>query len=89
MVENLLTHHDYTLLSHFVRNKVTSQIYAWPLLETFFSEIFNRDGWLLQTILTEAYRLSEVTPADIDPKRMIESFQPLTRGQYPVFNKYP
>jgi hypothetical protein len=20
---------------------------------------------------------------------MIESFQPLTRGQYPVFNKYP
>ncbi|UJR25384.1 hypothetical protein I4U23_006732 [Adineta vaga] len=43
----------------------------------------------LQTILTEAYRLSEVTPVDIDPKRMIESFQPLTRGQYPVFNKYP
>jgi hypothetical protein len=44
---------------------------------------------LVQTILTEAYRLSEVTPVDIDPKRMIESFQPLTRGQYPVFNKYP
>jgi hypothetical protein len=43
----------------------------------------------IQTILVEAYRLSEVTPADIDPKRMIESFEPLTRGQYPVFNKYP
>ncbi|CAF1482765.1 unnamed protein product, partial [Adineta ricciae] len=138
MVENLLTHHDRTLLTHFVRYKVTSQIYAWSLLETFFSEIFNRDEWLclfdhifsnhpsfilfivvsycinnrsallrvtelddfkyffhhrnpilVQTILTEAYRLSEVTPADIDPKRMIEAFQPLTRGQYPVFNKYP
>lgn len=43
----------------------------------------------MQTILNEAYRLTEVTPQDIDPKRMIESFQPLTRGQYPVFNKYP
>ncbi|CAF2035987.1 unnamed protein product [Rotaria magnacalcarata] len=138
MIENLLTHHDHTLLAHFVRYKVTSQIYAWSLLETFFSEIFNRDEWLclfdhifsnhpsfilyivtsycinnrsallrvtelddfkyffhhrnpisVQTILTEAYRLSEVTPVDIDPKRMIESFQPLTRAQYPVFNKYP
>lgn len=108
------------------------------MLETFFSEIFNRNEWLclfdhifsnhpsfilyivtsycinnrsallrvqelddfkyffhhrnpisVQTIVNEAYRLSEVTPVDIDPKRMIESFQPLTRGQYPVFNKYP
>ena len=26
MIENLLTHHDYTLLAHFTRHKVTSQV---------------------------------------------------------------
>lgn len=26
MIENLLTHHDYNLLSHFTRHKVTSQV---------------------------------------------------------------
>ena len=26
MIENLLTHHDYNLLSHFTRQKVTSQV---------------------------------------------------------------
>jgi hypothetical protein len=26
MIENLLTHHDHTLLAHFVRYKVTSQV---------------------------------------------------------------
>jgi hypothetical protein len=26
MIENLLTHHDQTLLAHFVRYKVTSQV---------------------------------------------------------------
>ncbi|CAF0809776.1 unnamed protein product [Didymodactylos carnosus] len=118
IIENLLTNHDHALLAHFTRHKVTSEVYAWPLLETLFSEVFTRDEWLclfdhiftllrvidlddfkyffhhrnpisLQSILTESYRLSEITPIDLDPKRMIESFQPLTKGQYPVFNKYP
>jgi len=26
MIENLLTHHDHTLLAHFIRHKVTSQV---------------------------------------------------------------
>lgn len=58
-------------------------------LDDFKYFFHHRNPISMQTILNEAYRLSEVTPADIDPKRMMESFQPLTRGQYPVFNKYP
>ena len=58
-------------------------------LDDFKYFFHHRNPISVQTILNEAYRLSEITPVDIDPKRMIESFQPLTRGTYPVFNKYP
>lgn len=46
MVENVLGHHDRYLLQHFVTYGVTSQLYAWPLLETVFSEVLTRDEWL-------------------------------------------
>ncbi|XP_072051869.1 TBC1 domain family member 31-like [Amphiura filiformis] len=138
MVENVLAYHDRKLLQHFVNYNVTSQIYAWPLLETLFSEVVTRDEWLrmfdnifsnhpaflhlmvvaylissrqallqcmnvddfkyffhhrnavdISGVIKEAYRLDESTPDDIHPARMLEEFQPLTRGQYPIFNKYP
>ena len=41
------------------------------------------------TVIREAYRLQDSTPAEVNPKRMLEPFIPLTRGQYPIFNKYP
>ncbi|XP_036395511.1 TBC1 domain family member 31 [Megalops cyprinoides] len=40
-------------------------------------------------VVRETYRLMDVTPADIHPRGMLSDFEPLTRGQYPVFNKYP
>lgn len=40
-------------------------------------------------MIREAYRLQESTPAEVNPKRMLEPFTPLTKGQYPIFNKYP
>ncbi|XP_074644614.1 TBC1 domain family member 31-like [Tubulanus polymorphus] len=138
MVENLLAHHDKELLQHFVKYKVTSQIYAWPLLETAFSEVLTKDEWLkmwdnvisnhpsflltsvvsysicsrgallncteiddfkyyfhnrnavdLNQVIKEAYRIESASPVEINPKRMLEPFQPLTKGQYPIFNKYP
>uniref|UniRef100_H3DP21 TBC1 domain family member 31 n=1 Tax=Tetraodon nigroviridis TaxID=99883 RepID=H3DP21_TETNG len=46
MVENVLAHHDRKLLQHLVSCGVTSQVYAWPLLETLFSEVLTRDEWL-------------------------------------------
>lgn len=39
--------------------------------------------------MREAYRLQGGTPAEVNPKRMLEAFSPLTKGQYPIFNKYP
>nr|XP_028592046.1 TBC1 domain family member 31 isoform X1 [Podarcis muralis] len=138
MVENILAHHDKELLQHFMSYNITSQVYAWPLLETMFSEVLTREEWLkmfdnifsnhpsyflmvvaayiissrapllhcnqkedfeyffhhrnnldVGAVLKEAYHLMECTPADIHPRRMLEDFVPLTKGQYPVFNKYP
>ncbi|NXO04254.1 TBC31 protein, partial [Rhinopomastus cyanomelas] len=46
MIENLLAHHDKELLQHLIKCSVTSQVYAWPLLETLFSEVLTREEWL-------------------------------------------
>ncbi|KAL4616977.1 TBC1 domain family member 31 [Arapaima gigas] len=138
MVENVLAHHDKELLQHLVNCGVTSQVYAWPLLETFFSEALTRDEWLklfdnifsnhpafllmavaayvtcsraplllctqrqdfeyffhhrnnldIDTLIKETYRLMDSTPTEIHPCSMLDDFEPLTRGQYPIFNKYP
>lgn len=40
-------------------------------------------------MLKEAYRLMDSTPADIHPSSALSDFEPLTQGQYPIFNKYP
>ncbi|CAH1780305.1 unnamed protein product [Owenia fusiformis] len=138
MVENLLGHHDKHLLQHFVKYGVTSQIYAWPLLETVMSEVLTKDEWLMvwdnifsnppgymlllivaycicnrgplmnctelddfkyffhhrnavdvREVIEEAYRLQKGTPNDVNPEVKLEDFQSLTKGQYPVFNKFP
>uniref|UniRef100_A0A9L0S4B8 TBC1 domain family member 31 n=1 Tax=Equus caballus TaxID=9796 RepID=A0A9L0S4B8_HORSE len=46
VVENVLAFHDRTLLQHFMEHDITSQLYAWPLLETVFSEVLTREEWL-------------------------------------------
>ncbi|XP_062912312.1 TBC1 domain family member 31 [Mobula hypostoma] len=138
MIENILAHHDKELLQHLVNYNITSQSYAWPLLETLFSEVLTRNEWLklfdnifsnhpsfllmavaaylicsrvpllhcnikedlenffhhrnnldLEAVIKEAYHLMDTTPDDVHPKRMLDDFVPLTKGQYPIFNKYP
>ncbi|XP_044149304.1 TBC1 domain family member 31 [Bufo gargarizans] len=138
MAENVLAHHDKELLQHFVKYDVTSQVYAWPLLETLFSEVLTREEWLklfdnvfsnhpafllmavvsyilcsrspllhcsqkedfeyffhhrnnldISAMIKEAYHVMDATPAEIHPQHLLNDFVPLTKGQYPVFNKYP
>ncbi|NXH42883.1 TBC31 protein, partial [Dicaeum eximium] len=138
MMENVLAYHDKELLQHLIKYNVTSQVYAWPLLETLLSEVLTREEWLkvfdnifsnhpsyflmivvayvicsrgpllhcnqaadfeyffhhrnnvdINVVIKEAYHLMEATPLDIHPQHMLDDFTPLTKGQYPVFNKYP
>ncbi|KFQ22067.1 TBC1 domain family member 31, partial [Merops nubicus] len=138
MMENVLAHHDKELLQHLIKYSVTSQVYAWPLLETLLSEVLTREEWLkvfdnifsnhpsyflmivvayvicsrahllrcnqtedfeyffhhrnnldINAVIKEAYHLMEATPLDIHPQHMLDDFMPLSKGQYPVFNKYP
>ncbi|XP_022358098.1 TBC1 domain family member 31 isoform X2 [Enhydra lutris kenyoni] len=46
MIENVLAFHDRELLQHYIAHDITSQLYAWPLLETVFSEVLTREEWL-------------------------------------------
>ncbi|XP_053552386.1 TBC1 domain family member 31, partial [Bombina bombina] len=138
MIENVLAHHDKELLQHLVNYGVTSQVYAWPLLETLFSEVLTREEWLklfdnvfsnhpsfllltvaayiissrspllhcnqkddfeyffhhrnnlnISNMIKEAYHLMDTTPPEFHPQRLLGDFVPLTKGQYPIFNKYP
>ena len=40
-------------------------------------------------VIQEAYRLQEITPHKIHPEKLLDSLVPLTKGTYPVFNRYP
>lgn len=40
-------------------------------------------------MLKETYRLMDSTPPDVHPSTALSDFEPLTQGQYPIFNKYP
>ena len=49
----------------------------------------HRNAVDVSQVIQEAYRLMDTTPKDIHPQGMMEEFTPLTKSQYPVFNKYP
>ncbi|KAJ3094758.1 TBC1 domain member 31, partial [Physocladia obscura] len=46
VIEDLLSYHDPELLSHFAKNKITSQVYAWGIMQTLFTEITSKLDWL-------------------------------------------
>eukprot|EP00795_Rhopilema_esculentum_P001525 gene1525-15971_t len=138
MIETVLAHSDRHLMEHLVKHNVTTQEYAWPLMQTLFSEVVTKDDWLklwdnifsnhpsfllfvivaylianrqtllsatdlddfkfffhhrnpvdISSVIKDSYRLFEATPDDIHPRRMLDDFVPLTKGQYPIFDKYP
>ncbi|KAJ3209747.1 TBC1 domain member 31 [Dinochytrium kinnereticum] len=46
VIEDLMEYHDSELLAHFVKHKVTSQVYGWTCMSTLFAEIFSQADWL-------------------------------------------
>ncbi|XP_049814764.1 TBC1 domain family member 31 isoform X1 [Schistocerca nitens] len=46
MIENVLSQQDNELMSWFYKHNITSQTYAWPLLEVAFSEVLSTSEWL-------------------------------------------
>lgn len=49
----------------------------------------HRNAININSVISEAYRIQEGTPDNIHPKKLLEELKPLTKGQYPIFNKYP
>lgn len=46
-IENVIAEADPRLVRHLTANEITSQIYAWPLMQTMFSEVLPKDDWLV------------------------------------------
>lgn len=40
-------------------------------------------------VILEANLMHETTPTELHPEHLLEPFVPLTKGSYPIFNKYP
>ncbi len=56
----------------------------------FFQYFFHHRSSLdFGLVIREAYRLQQTTPSDLHPQVMTDPFCPLSKGTYPVFNKYP
>lgn len=47
IIENILLEADPVLLNTLCEHKITSNIYAWPLLQTAMSEVLSGDEWLI------------------------------------------
>ena len=47
MVESILEYHCSELYHHFVLYKVTSQVYGWLILQSFFSETLPASDWVI------------------------------------------
>ena len=46
LIENLLSHHDDKLLQHLTQLGLTAESYAWPLMQSLFSEVLLKLEWL-------------------------------------------
>lgn len=45
-IENVIAEADPRLLRHLTAHEITTQVYAWPLMYTLFSEVLPKDDWL-------------------------------------------
>ena len=151
-IENVINHADPRLIRHLTAHDITAQDYAWPLMQTMFSEVFPKDDWQLlfdhiffnhpgfflycvaayvvigmkgfirlenyavsargpllslstkkdfhfffhhrnpiqaRQVVAEAKRLVRNTPRELDLKRLVKKYEPLSEGHYPILNKYP
>ncbi|XP_063055000.1 TBC1 domain family member 31 isoform X2 [Engraulis encrasicolus] len=66
-----------------------AQLLALTYREDFEYFFHHRNNFDIGSMIREAYRLMEATPAEVLPRPTLTAFEPLLRGQYPVFNKYP
>ncbi|CAH8646969.1 unnamed protein product [Heterobilharzia americana] len=87
MIENLIAHADPELYQHFVQYNITTEIYAWPLLQTGLSEVFTQDEWLclwdslichppgplLMVHNPDTFELLASSPSEVHPDRLLSS----------------
>uniref|UniRef100_H3AHW1 TBC1 domain family member 31 n=1 Tax=Latimeria chalumnae TaxID=7897 RepID=H3AHW1_LATCH len=91
LFDNVFSNHPSFLLMAVVAYAICSRA---PLLHCNQKDDFkyffhHRNNLDVSVLIKEAYHLMDSTPAEIHPERMLEEFVPLTKGQYPIFNKYP
>lgn len=60
-----------------------------PLTDLFQAYFHQQSSVNINGVIREANCLRQTTPNEIHPEKCLDSFVPLTKGSYPIFNKYP
>lgn len=93
MIENVLMEHDPDLLHHFSSHNITSNLYAWPLLETAFSEVLTAKEWLQfwDHVLTNepSFLMCAVVSYNILHRDILFSFKTTSSTVYFFHNQNP
>lgn len=89
--DHIFTNHPSFLLFLVVAYLICSRkvLMQCTMKEDFEYFVHHRNACDISAVIHEAYHLQNTTPSEIHPEKMLDQFTPLTKGQYPVFNKYP
>jgi WD40 repeat protein len=58
-------------------------------LKDFYFFFQRRNTTNVTNIILNAYNIKSKTPSSLDPSSFLKPFEPSTKGEYPIFNKYP
>ncbi|KAG5271002.1 hypothetical protein AALO_G00174760 [Alosa alosa] len=91
LFDNVFSNHPAFLLVAVVAYVTCcrAQLLMLTFREDFEYFFHHRNNFDIGAMIKETYRLMSTTPADIHPRSTLSDFEPLLRGQYPVFNQYP
>jgi len=89
--DNVLSSHPSFLMMSVVAYAISARgpLMKCTDIDDFKFFFHHRNAVNIRQVIKETYRLMESTPDDLHPKNKLEEFISLTKGNYPVFNKYP
>ena len=91
LMDNIFSNHPGYLLYLVVSYSICNRTALLQVKELDDAKFFyrHRNPLTVHHLLQEANKMLKTTPADMDPCKLLNRFEPLTKGIYPVFNKRP
>ena len=91
LFDNIVSNHPGFLIYLVVTYSVCNRTALIQVKEIEDAKYFfrHRNPVSVHHLISEAHKMMQTTPADIDPCKILRGFEPLPKSTYPVFNKRP